>query len=90
MYYCFMSRRVERQYLDEWLDENYPNALTKLSVKSGVPANSITKIRGGRVPKSHDLRVQLCEALKITEDDLFPPAETVENEAPPAKKQRPG
>ncbi len=67
-----MNRRVERQYIDKWLDEHYPNAITKLSVASGVTANTIAKIRQGRVPKSHDYRKRLSKAVGVAEDDLFP------------------
>jgi len=67
-----MKRTVRREIIDEWLDEKYPNAMTKLSAASDVPASSIAKIRNGRVPKNADHRKKLAEALGVDEPTLFP------------------
>lgn len=70
-----MNRRVERHYIDKWVNEKYPDAITKLAIASGIPASSIAKIRLGRVPKSQDDRQRLSKALSLKEDVLFPPVE---------------
>jgi hypothetical protein len=71
-----MKRTVQRQFLDNWLSDHYPNAVAKLSIKSGVTSNSISKVRLGRIPKNAEVRKQLCKAIGIKEDDLFPPIES--------------
>lgn len=76
-----MDKRVERQHIDKWLDENYPNAVTKLSMACGITANTIAKIRLGRVPKNQDARRRLSEAIGIHVDALFPPVTAGEGEA---------
>lgn len=67
-----MDRRVERQFIDEYVDRNYPNGLAKLSFVSGVPAPCICKIRNGHVPKKQGSRLKLAAALGLEEDVLFP------------------
>jgi len=67
-----MQRKVKREFIDRWLSEAYPNALTKLSNASGVPANSISKIRNGRVPKDFEQLKGLAEAIGVNVDQLFP------------------
>lgn len=67
-----MRRTIRREILDEWINEAYPNALKKLSDKSDVPVNSISKIRNGRVPKSEKQRRQLAKAVGVKESELFP------------------
>jgi hypothetical protein len=67
-----MKRMVERKLIDQWLDERYPDAISQLALKSRVPANSISKIRQGWVPKSAEKRTALAKALGTTESKLFP------------------
>ncbi len=67
-----MQRTIRRQLIDEWLAEAYPDAITKLARRSGVPASSIAKIRNGRVPKNSKQRERLAKAIGVDESDLFP------------------
>jgi len=69
-----MKRRVDRTFIDAWIDKNYPNALAKLSIATGsvLTTSSISKIRAGRVPVSAMKRQRLAEALGVSEDRLFP------------------
>lgn len=67
-----MSKGVRREIIDKWIDERYPNALTKLSNASSVPAASISKIRTGRVPTNELTRRSLAKALGVQESELFP------------------
>lgn len=67
-----MQRRVNRKFIDEWLAANYKNAVTKLSNASDVPANSISKIRNGRVPKDFEQLKALAKAIGVDVDILFP------------------
>ncbi len=76
-----MIRRIERTLLDKWINEAYPDAITKLARKSRVPASSISKIRNGRVPKDSDQRRRLAKAIDVTEDELFPVVEGAEERA---------
>ena len=66
-----MSKKVQRQHFDTWINDNYPNAVAKLSIKAGVSAGSISKIRLGKVPQSQDVRRRLSQALGVTEQELF-------------------
>lgn len=76
-----MKRAVNREPIDNWVAENYPDAITKLASKSEVPASSIVKIRNGRVPKNADYRRRLADKLGISEDELFPPVKDDEEAA---------
>lgn len=67
-----MNRTIRREYIDRWIDEAYPDGITKLARKSRVPASSISKIRTGRIPKNRVDRRKLAKALGVTEDELFP------------------
>ena len=67
-----MNRRVERSFIDKWLEENGPDALLRLADRSGVSSSTITKARLGVVPKRKRTRLQLCKALRVGEDALFP------------------
>jgi transcriptional regulator with XRE-family HTH domain len=67
-----MQRVVNRKLIDSWIADAYPNALTKLSVASKVPASSISKIRQGRVPKDRLKLEALARAIGVEVDQLFP------------------
>lgn len=67
-----MKRTVKREYIDEWLKERYPDAISKLAQASQIPANSIAKIRLGWVPKNPNRRKDLAAVLGVEESELFP------------------
>lgn len=67
-----MRRVVNRMLIDKWIADAYPNALTKLSNVSKVPASSISKIRNGRVPKDFEKLRSLAKAIGVEVDQLFP------------------
>ncbi len=68
-----MKQKVNRELIDQWIKDAYPNGLYKLSEKSGIPMGSITQIRiGAFVPKAPDRRRKLAEALGVKESELFP------------------
>lgn len=68
-----MTRRTNRQLLDEWLRRNGPDGVTKLAYESGVSASTISKARFGiSVPKKESTRNKICSVLDVTEDELFP------------------
>lgn len=67
-----MRRTVDRSHIDKWIDANYPDAITKLAGASKVPANTLTKIRTGYVPKDAEKRKSLAGVLGVSEDELFP------------------
>ena len=67
-----MKTKVNRDLIDKWIKDAYPNGLYKLSEVSGIPAHSIAKIRLGWVPKNPLRRNDLAEALGVTESELFP------------------
>lgn len=83
-------RRVERLFIDEWVVEHSPNAMTKLSNETKIPAGTLGQIRGGRVPRNELIIKALCETLGVSEDELFPPVSADENETTPASKRRRG
>lgn len=76
-----MDRRVERSLIDRWIDKNGPDGLLELAKTSGVSSSTIAKARVGYVPKKQVTRNRLCEALKVSENRLFPPTSADEEEA---------
>ena len=54
--------------------DHCPNAIAKLSMGTGVPVNSLMKIRQGAAPKRSYHRVTLAKFLGCEEDQLFPPS----------------
>lgn len=71
-----MKISVDRTLIDAWVEKAYPNGLWKLSQDSKIPANSLSKIRLGWVPKNPDKRADLARALGVSESDLFPLVES--------------
>lgn len=67
-----MKKTVKRELIDRWVSEAYPNGLYKLSEASKIPANSLSKIRLGWVPKNPHKRKDLANALGVQESELFP------------------
>lgn len=67
-------RRVERKHIDEWIESNGPDGMSRLAVKSGVSSSTIGNTRRGIVPKRKRTRLALCRALNMAEHELFPPA----------------
>lgn len=68
-----MKTRVNRDLIDQWIKDAYPNGLYKLSEKSKVPVESLKKIRLGTfIPKAPDRRKGLADALGVLESELFP------------------
>lgn len=68
-----MKKKVNRALIDQWVKEAYPNGLYKLSEKTGIPVNSLTKIRlGAWIPKDPNARASLARELKVQETELFP------------------
>lgn len=68
-----MKTKVNRELIDRWVKEAYPNGLFKLSEKSHIPVESLKKIRLGTfVPKAADRRQSLADALGVLESELFP------------------
>lgn len=68
-----MKTRVNRDLIDQWIKDAYPNGLYKLSEKSNVPVESLKKIRLGTfIPKAADRRKGLADALGVEESELFP------------------
>ncbi|CAB4152597.1 hypothetical protein UFOVP610_20 [uncultured Caudovirales phage] len=67
-----MTRTVERKHLDEWIDKNGPDGALKLAKKAGVSSSLLLKARAGRAPVKGFMRAQICKALGVSEDELFP------------------
>lgn len=67
-----MKTKVNRDLIDKWIKDAYPNGLYKLSEASNIPANSLIKIRLGWVPKNPHRRRELAEVLGVSEAELFP------------------
>lgn len=63
---------VNRVLIDRWVDMNGPDGLTKLAAKAGVSSSLLQKVRIGLVPKKGFTRLRICNALNVTEADLFP------------------
>lgn len=62
---------VNRKPIDQWIYDNRPDGLSKLAVESKVPADTIGKVRRGKVPPEVQ-RGKLADALKIQESEIFP------------------
>ncbi len=70
----YMERTTNRILIDQWINLNGPNGISKLAVESKVSDSTISKIRAtGEAPKKHSTRAQLCQAMGHAEDELFPP-----------------
>ena len=68
-----MARHTNTKLLNEWIQKNGPDGISKLAVESGVSASTISKIRCGSVfPKKQITIDKLCRAMKVTEGELFP------------------
>lgn len=67
-----MDKRVARDLIDRWIDKNGPDGLLELARKSGVSSSTITRARLGSPPKKQHTRDRLCEAIGVTESQLFP------------------
>jgi transcriptional regulator with XRE-family HTH domain len=67
-----MNRRVERDILDMWIDQNKPSAVAKLALESGISASTIEKVRLGYVPPKKSTRRRLYECIGVSENELFP------------------
>lgn len=68
-----MTRRTNRQIIDEWTDKNGPGGLEKLASESGISSSTISNARSkGVVPKKMSTRLKLARFLNVSEDDLFP------------------
>lgn len=67
------TRRTNREILDEWLERNGPDGISRLAIESGVSASTISKARFGiSVPKKLSTRNKICAVLGVSEDILFP------------------
>lgn len=65
-------RRVNLKLLNEWIEANGPDGVTKLAYTSEVSASLIHKMRSGRVPIRSPHRLKVCRAMKVEHDALFP------------------
>jgi transcriptional regulator with XRE-family HTH domain len=73
-----MKRKVERSYIDQYIDRNYPDGISQLARESEIPANTISKIRAnGYVPKNEKKLRKLAKACGASLDEVFPPIEEV-------------
>jgi hypothetical protein len=74
MYYVrSMKTKVNRELIDQWIKNAWPNGIYKLSEKSGIPVSSLSKIRLGTfVPRAQDRRKNLASVLGVKESELFP------------------
>lgn len=76
-----MDRRVRLGPLVKWISENNPNGTAKLSLNCGLSQGTIAKVRGGYVPTKPDTRRRLCDALGVSEDEVFPLKNAGKNKA---------
>lgn len=76
-----MKRKVERKFIDAWMEDNNPNGLFKLAELSGLSPSTITKARVGRSPVKAYTREKLAKALSIDADILFPVVNSNEDKA---------
>lgn len=66
-----MQKRIKRDLIDQWIKQAYPNGLYKLAEKSKIPANSLSKIRLGWVPRNPERLKDLAKALGVPEESLL-------------------
>lgn len=69
---CMNERTVNRTLIDEWVTKRNPEGVSRLALRATVSASTIAKCRAGIVPAKLSTRKLLCEALEVTEDELFP------------------
>jgi|GEM_PF-2565902 len=66
------ERTVVRALIDKWIDDHKPGGDSKLAIKSGKSASTISKVRNGFVPKKEGTRIDIAEAMGFAEDKVFP------------------
>lgn len=66
------KRGLNRPVLENWIQANGPDGISKLAVESAVSASTISKLRYGRVPVKSSTRLRLCKIIGVLEDVLFP------------------
>lgn len=74
-------KTVNRVLIDRWVDMNGPDGLTRLAAKAGVSSSLLQKVRIGLIPKKGFTRIRICNALGVTESDLFPTVGASEKKA---------
>jgi hypothetical protein len=67
-----MDKTVNRDIIDDWIDQNGPNGLARLSIESGVSPSTIGYARRGVAPKKDRTRLKLARAVGVAESILFP------------------
>ena len=65
---------MNTQLIDAWLEKNQPNALAKLSVKSGLSMSTLSNIKNHKTSTSVDNARDLADALGVSLDVLVPGA----------------
>jgi transcriptional regulator with XRE-family HTH domain len=72
-----MSFKINRKHIDNWVDLNGPAGLHKLAQKAQVSSSLLSKVRAGKgVPKNGYMRLRICEAIGVSEEELFVPTAT--------------
>ena len=69
-------RTVNLRVLNEWIEANGPDGVTKLAFHSGVSASLLHKTRAGRVPVRESKRLRICKEMGLAEDTVFPLVES--------------
>jgi len=62
---------TERKYIDDFVDTNGPDGLEKLAKRCKVSKSLLEKIRAGYIPKKRWIRLQIAQALRVSEIKLF-------------------
>lgn len=63
---------MNTQLIDTWLERNQPNALGKLSAKSGLSVSTLSNIRNHKTSTSVDNARALANAIGVSLDELVP------------------
>jgi hypothetical protein len=76
-----VNRRVERSYIDQFIENNGPDGLLEYAKAARVSSSTIAKARIGFVPKKRITREAMAGPLGIDEDQLFPVLQDGKDEA---------
>lgn len=72
---------MNTRLIDAWLERNQPNALAKLSAKSGLSVSTLSNIRNHKTSTSVDNARALANVLGVSLDELVPGGDKTPPEA---------
>lgn len=78
-----MKRRINTKLIREWVEKMGDSGRAKLALEARISVTMVQQLLADCYPQfpRETTRDRLCEALGVSEDELFPPVAAGENEA---------